>query len=397
MSKPNHSIKNHSHSAFDVGFGIYVHWPFCLAKCPYCDFNSHVRHGGIDEQKFVDGLKTELKHFASRTPERKVTSIFFGGGTPSLMSPHAVAQIIDQIALLWNVAGDVEITLEANPTSIEAQNFIGYRAGGVNRVSVGIQSLNDQQLKALGRQHTAKEALEAFTLAKNTFEHTSFDLIYTRPDQSVEDWESELSQALAHQQGHMSLYQLTIEPDTAFEKLHRAGKLIVPDDDIAANLFDVTQELTDKAGLNAYEISNHAYAGQESRHNKLYWRYGEYVGVGAGAHSRIIENGQRLALNNEKIPEHWLDTIAKNGCGTVETEVLTIHDEAKEFLLMGLRLNEGIDLERYSQLFNATPAQENIDMLIEQNLLEKMPDSSIIRATNRGKTVLNGLISYLAD
>ncbi len=390
-------LKNHNHSPYDVGFGIYIHWPFCLAKCPYCDFNSHVRHGGVDERLFVKGLQAELNHFAEQTSDRTVTSVFFGGGTPSLMSPKAVGVIIDQIAQLWEVSGDVEITLEANPTSIEAQNFIGYRTSGVNRVSVGIQALNDSDLKALGRQHTAKEALNAFALAKNTFERTSFDLIYARSGQTVENWRAELGHALEHQQGHMSLYQLTIEPETAFEKLHSAGKLIIPGDDLAANLFDLTQELTDKAGLNAYEISNHAYGDHQSRHNKLYWRYGEYVGVGAGAHSRIIANGQRLGLQNEKNPERWLDTIKRNGCGTVESEVLTSDDEAKEFLLMGLRLNEGIDLERYNQLFNKTPPRANVAMLIEQELLETIPHSTLMRATNKGKRVLNGLISYLAD
>jgi len=383
-----------NHSPYDTGFGIYVHWPFCLAKCPYCDFNSHVRHQKVDTSAFAAGLVRELAHFYHQTPDRLVTSVFFGGGTPSLMPPACVEQVIATIYDLWEVTRDVEITLEANPTSVEARNFAGYRAAGVNRVSVGVQALNDDDLKKLGRQHNVREALDAFKLASKIFERTSFDLIYARPGQSVQDWREELERALGEQQGHMSLYQLTIEPETAFERLQAAGKLVVPDDDLAAALFDVTQELTDKMGLPAYEISNHAGVGQQSRHNLLYWRYGEYAGVGAGAHSRLLTKKGRVALNGEKQPERWLELVLAGGTGVVETETLSLSDQSSEFLLMGLRLKEGINLNRYKQLFGRTIAQSEIHHLAQLGLIRF--DKSTIAATNAGMRVLNSLIAILA-
>lgn len=386
-----------NYSPYDTGFGIYVHWPFCLAKCPYCDFNSHVRHQRVDTVAFTDGLVRELVHFHRQTRDRTVTSVFFGGGTPSLMPPACVDKVLTAIHNLWDVAGDVEITLEANPTSIEAKNFAGYKAAGVNRVSVGVQALNDDDLRFLGRQHSVAEALAAFKLAGKTFERTSFDLIYARPGQSIKDWRSELKRALGEQQGHMSLYQLTIEPETAFERLHTAGKLIVPNDDLAAGLFDVTQELTDRAGLPAYEISNHAGVDQQSRHNLLYWRYGEYAGVGAGAHSRLLTNNGRVALSTQKNPEQWLELVEKTGTGVIETEHLSNLDQSHEFLLMGLRLQEGIDMARYQQLFNRTIPSDKIENLVLQGFLRFENADQNITATKTGMRVLNSLIAILAD
>jgi len=388
---------NANYSPYDVGFGIYIHWPFCLAKCPYCDFNSHVSHQPVDANAFAAGLITELRHVHQQTADRQVTSVFFGGGTPSLMPPRCVDLIITAINDLWGVATDVEITLEANPTSIEAKNFIGYRSAGVNRVSVGIQALVEADLKALGRQHSVKEALQAFALAGKIFERTSFDLIYARPGQTTRAWQQELERALGEQQGHMSLYQLTIEPGTAFEKLHQHGKLTMPDDDLAAALFDITQELTDKAGLPSYEISNHSARGHRSRHNLLYWRYGEYAGVGAGAHARLLTQNGRTAYSNEKQPQRWLAQVAQTGSSVTETEILSLADQAREFLLMGLRLKEGINLQRYEQLFNCTIPADPINDLSEQGFLKFDKVNQTIAATNAGLRVLNSLIFALAD
>jgi len=258
-------------------FGVYVHWPFCKAKCPYCDFNSHVRHEAVDHMRFAKALVCELGHMKNLSPDKTVTSIFFGGGTPSLMPPQAVAHVLDGIAALWPVAAHAEITLEANPTSVEAENFRGYRSAGVNRVSVGVQALVEDDLKALGRQHSPDEALAAFRLAAKIFPRVSFDMIYARPNQTAAQWRAELATALDEQQGHMSLYQLTIEPETRYYDLQQAGKLTIPDDDHAATLYEITQEMTSAVGLKAYEISNHATAGNESLHNLTYWRYGQYA------------------------------------------------------------------------------------------------------------------------
>lgn len=396
MTEKPRTIANHS--PYDIGFGIYVHWPFCLAKCPYCDFNSHVRHQKVDTGAFTNGLVRELEHFQAQTADRTVTSVFFGGGTPSLMPPGSVEKVIAAIDDLWDVANDVEITLEANPTSVDAENFAGYRSAGVNRASVGIQALNDDDLRKLGRQHTVKEALEAFKLADKTFARTSFDVIYARPGQTVADWREELTQALAAQQGHMSLYQLTIEPETAFEKLYQQGKLTMPDDDLAANLFDVTQELTDRAGIPAYEISNHAAPGQQSRHNLLYWQYGEYAGVGAGAHSRILAPAsQRMGLNNEKNPEQWLAKVSATGTGALETEFLSAEEQAHEFLLMGMRLTAGINLDRYEALFGKMIAPALLDDLTAQGFLRFDQPGNTIAATRAGMRVLNSLIGLLAE
>jgi putative oxygen-independent coproporphyrinogen III oxidase len=377
-------------------FGLYIHWPFCKAKCPYCDFNSHVRHEAVDSGSFADALVTELKTMASRTPGRTVTSIFFGGGTPSLMPPAAVAHVLDAAAALLPIASSAEITLEANPTSVEAENFRGYRTAGVNRVSVGVQSLVEEDLKALGRQHSPEEALQAFRLAAKIFPRVSFDMIYARPQQSLNAWRAELTRALGEQQGHMSLYQLTIEPETRYADLHAAGKLQVPDDDVSADLYDLTQELTEKAGLPCYEISNHAAHGHESEHNLLYWRYGEYVGVGPGAHGRLIEGANTIATITEKHPETWRGLVQSRGHAITNEEVITPSMQAREMLLMGLRISEGIDLTRYETLSGKPMAQEKITALTDLGLVHMQGNHRLV-ATQAGRRILNAVIAELAD
>jgi len=375
------------------GFGVYVHWPFCLAKCPYCDFNSHVRHAPVDAMGFAKSLISELKWFAERTPGRLVGSVFFGGGTPSLMPPQAVASILDAVAESWEISKTCEVTLEANPTSVEAGNFRGYRAAGVNRLSVGVQALKDEDLQALGRRHTVAEALAAFELAAGLFPRTSFDLIYARPGQSVQAWRDELATALSRQRGHMSLYQLTIEPDTIFSALQANGRLIPPDEEEALALWEATQELTEAAGLCAYEVSNHAAPGQESRHNLNYWRYGEYAGVGPGAHSRLIgEDGRRIALSAEKHPENWRARVAGQGAGVVEEAQLERDEAAEEYLLMGLRLAEGVELSRHAALGGAID-WSRLKFLIDQGLVRV---DERLAATPSGRRVLNSLIAALA-
>src|SRR5437588_211694 len=326
-----------------TAFGVYVHWPFCLSKCPYCDFNSHVRHGGIDEARFVRGFAAEIAATAARVPGRTVSTIFFGGGTPSLMSPEAIGAILETIARHWSIAPEIEVTLEANPTSVEATRFRGYRAAGVNRVSLGVQALDDAALKQLGRTHTAQEALAAVAIARAVFERYSFDLIYARPQQTPDAWAAELKRALAEAAEHLSLYQLTIEQDTPFAALHAAGKLALPDDDRARALYDTTQTVCAGAGLPGYEISNHARPGAECRHNLIYWRAQEYAGIGPGAHGRLEINNARHATATEKRPESWLMRVESLGHGLITDDILQPAEMADEFLLMGLRLVEGID------------------------------------------------------
>ena len=378
----------------EQAFGIYIHWPFCKAKCPYCDFNSHVRHQAVDTMSFAQGLVSELQWFERATQARTVTSIFFGGGTPSLMQPADVAAVLDEIARLWPVSSHVEITMEANPTSVEAENFRGYRSAGVNRVSVGVQALNQNDLKSLGRQHTPEEALKAFRLAAQVFPRVSFDLIYSRPGQSLATWREELTRALGEQQGHMSLYQLTIEPGTAYFDLYARGSLVVPSEDQATDMFELTQELTEKAGLAAYEVSNHAKAGQESRHNLLYWRYGEYVGVGPGAHARIGGAENRRAIAMEKYPETWRALVAERGQGIVEDVKVGLKEQASEYLIMGLRISEGIDLARYEKLNGQTMDPNKIAGLKSLGLIRRQGDR--LMATQQGRALLNALISELS-
>jgi oxygen-independent coproporphyrinogen-3 oxidase len=378
----------------DQAFGVYVHWPFCKAKCPYCDFNSHVRHGGVDALRYAKALARELEHTRQEIGPRTVTSIFFGGGTPSLMPPKAVGHVLDAIARNWSIAPEVETTLEANPTSIEAENFKGYRSAGVNRVSVGVQALNDHDLQALGRRHTAEEALAAFRLAARIFPRVSFDMIYARPQQTLEQWREELTRALAEQQGHMSLYQLTIEEGTRFADLHERGALVVPGEDSAADLYDLTQELTANAGLAAYEVSNHATLGHESRHNLLYWRYGEYAGVGPGAHARLQAGVDRRATANEKHPEDWLRRVEETGSSRVEDHRVPPADQASEYLLMGMRISDGIDLDRYEALRGYPMEGPKLAGLKSMGLVKR--EGSRLYATPDGRKVLNALITALS-
>jgi putative oxygen-independent coproporphyrinogen III oxidase len=383
-------------AADDAGFGVYVHWPFCASKCPYCDFNSHVRAGGIDEVRFLQAFLTELQHWAALAPGRTVTSIFFGGGTPSLMSADTVGAVIDTIGKLWIIDPGAEITLEANPSSVEAARFRGYRAAGVNRVSLGVQSFDDAQLRALGRLHTSAEARVAIDIARRTFERFSFDLIYARPGQTIDAWRTELGQALELAGKHLSLYQLTIEQGTPFAALHARGKLIVPDGDAASALYEVTQEMTERVGLPAYEISNHAAPGEESRHNLTYWRYGEYAGIGPGAHGRIVVDGIRRATSTERNPEQWAALVEAGAHGIVEDLGLDGEQEADEALLMGLRLTEGIDLSRLAAWTGLRPRHSTIDELAGLHLLERF-GADRLRATASGRMVLNEIVLRLAQ
>jgi oxygen-independent coproporphyrinogen-3 oxidase len=380
---------------FNAGFGVYVHWPFCQSKCPYCDFNSHVRRSGIDEARYVAAFAREIAHMASLAPGREVGSIFFGGGTPSLMKPGTIGAVLDAIAANWPIARDCEITLEANPTSVEASRFAGYRAAGVNRVSLGVQSLVDDDLKALGRLHSVGEALVAVGIAAKHFERFSFDLIYARPRQSAAAWRAELVEALAHAPTHLSLYQLTIEPGTAFEALHGAGKLVVPDVDQARDLFDVTQDICSKFGMPAYEVSNHARPGEECRHNLLYWRYGEYAGIGPGAHGRLVTARGRRALVTERSPEAWLEYVERDGNGIVTDETLNHEAEADEFLLMGLRLREGIDPKRFERLAGRGFDRSRIADLTREGLIEICGDGRL-RVAPAGFPVLDAIVADLA-
>lgn len=376
-------------------FGVYVHWPFCLAKCPYCDFNSHVRHEKPDEARYARAIAAELAYMKPRTDAREVTSIFFGGGTPSLMRPSTVQSVLDEIAKQWAISKDAEITLEANPTSVEAERFRGYRAAGVNRVSLGVQALDDVSLKNLGRMHTAKEALAAVEVARENFPRISFDLIYARPDQSPRAWRDELANALTFAPEHLSLYQLTIEPGTTFEMLHRAGKLITPDADTSRALWDVTQELCDARAMPAYEISNHAKRGAESRHNLVYWRYQEYAGVGPGAHGRVGADGARVATSTEKNPERWLARVEEKGHGLVEQEELSKLEQADEMLVMGLRLAEGIDVARFERLTGVSLNPERVSFLESEGLVERSPDARL-RVTPSGFPMLDAIVADLA-
>jgi putative oxygen-independent coproporphyrinogen III oxidase len=376
-------------------FAVYVHWPFCLSKCPYCDFNSHVRHGGIDEARFVRAYEAEIAATAERVGARTVSSIFFGGGTPSLMQPASVEAILDSIARHWSIAPDVEVTLEANPTSVEATRFRGYRAAGVNRVSLGVQSLNDGALKELGRLHTAQEALDAVAVARAIFERYSFDLIYARPHQTLETWAAELRRAIAEAAEHLSLYQLTIEPGTPFFGLHAAGKLTVPGDDTARDLYDLTQAICSNAGLPAYEVSNHARPGAECRHNLIYWRGHEYAGVGPGAHGRLNIGGHRFATETDKRPESWLMRAEARGTGLIVDEKLTPGETADEYLLMGLRLSEGIDPLRFSALAGRTIDPNRVSFLREQGTVE-MTETGRLRVTQSGFPLLDAVVADLA-
>ena len=375
------------------GFGIYIHWPFCAAKCPYCDFNSHVRKS-VDQSRWLSAIRLELKNNAIRTKGRTVNTIFFGGGTPSLMEPETVAGIIKEIAKLWVLALDIEISLEANPTSVEAQKFSDFRKAGINRISMGIQSLRNDDLKALGRMHSVNEARKAFDIAKDNFERVSFDLIYARQGQSKFDWEIELKEASSMAVDHLSLYQLTIEDGTRFGDLYERGNLkVMPNDSLAADMYDITQEVTLQNDMPAYEISNHAIEGAESRHNLIYWRYGDYIGVGPGAHGRISENGNKIATTTIENPENWLRGVELNGTSTIDDEVINHIDQASEYLMMSLRLIEGVDMERYKKISGVALDNKLIDKNIENGLITVINNNLI--ATQRGRIILNTLIKDL--
>jgi putative oxygen-independent coproporphyrinogen III oxidase len=382
-------------AASETAFGVYIHWPFCLSKCPYCDFNSHVRHSGIDEARFVRAFTAEIAAIAARVPGRTVSTIFIGGGTPSLMQPATVAAVLDAVARHWRIAPGAEVTLEANPTSVEATRFRGYRAAGVNRVSLGVQALDDGALAELGRLHSAREALDAVAVARGVFERYSFDLIYARPRQTPRDWASELRRALAEAGEHLSLYQLTIEQETPFAALHAAGKLKTPDEDVARALYDTTQEVCAAHGLPAYEVSNHARSGGECRHNLIYWRAHEYAGVGPGAHGRVDIAGERHATATEKRPEAWLAQVEARGHGLTTDDLLTRQEIADEFLLMGLRLAEGIDMERYAAIAGRTLDPDRIAALREHDLIETTA-AGRLRVSMTGFPVLDAIVADLA-
>lgn len=370
------------------GFGIYLHWPFCAAKCPYCDFNSHVVQQ-VDHDAWARAFLTEIDALADATGGRVLQSVFFGGGTPSLMAPATVQSIIDRITQVWPVANDLEITLEANPTSVEADRFAAFRMAGINRVSMGIQALNNSDLRKLGRMHSADEGLAAFDIARRTFDRVSFDLIYGRQDQSLTQWESELSQALSLGLDHLSLYQLTIEHGTVFGDRYDAGKLGgLPDDDLAADMYALTQNLCADAGLLRYEVSNHARDGAESRHNLIYWRYGDYGGIGPGAHGRVTIDGTRYATEHTRMPKDWLD-----GTQRKTRTALTNQDAATEYLLMGMRLREGVDLNRYTALAGTPLDQDRLDELTEQGMIAQRETQFIV--LDQGFMVLNAILGRL--
>jgi oxygen-independent coproporphyrinogen-3 oxidase len=378
-----------------AAFGVYVHWPFCASKCPYCDFNSHVRHQAVDQPRFARAFEREIASMAERTPGRRVSSVFLGGGTPSLMDPSSVAVVLDAIAKHWTMEDGAEITMEANPSSVEADRFLGYRAAGVNRVSLGVQALNEPDLKRLGRLHDVDQALSAIETARKTFPRFSFDLIYARPEQTPEAWAAELERAIDLAGDHLSLYQLTIEEGTPFHALHAAGKLIVPDEDVAAELYEVTQRVTEARGLPAYEISNHARPGEESRHNLVYWRYGEYAGIGPGAHGRLLSGNGRFATATERHPETWASLVKANGHGLVTDEALAPEEEGDEMLLMGLRLTEGIDPERYRRLSGRRLDPSRLADLKQHGMVETMADGRI-RTSRAGWFVLDAVVADLA-
>jgi putative oxygen-independent coproporphyrinogen III oxidase len=376
-------------------FGVYIHWPYCVAKCPYCDFNSQVTRP-VSEERWLACILRELRHYAELVPNRTVSSIFLGGGTPSLMQPQTAARVIEVVTGLWSVAPDAEITFEANPSSVEAASFAAFRAGGFNRVSLGVQSLRDDDLRFLGRVHCADEARTAIAVAHANFSRVSFDLIYARPNQTLDAWRAELGEALDLAAGHLSLYQLTIELGTAFHRLARMGKLHVPDGEVGADLYALTGEICEAAGMTAYEVSNYARPGEESRHNQLYWRYGEYAGVGPGAHGRIVADDIRLALAAERNPAKWAALVEQGGVGLVEREELTRFQEAEEMLLMGMRLAEGVPLDALARVTGHAVAVDTLRDLTIHGLLDGSR-AGIVAATPEGRMVLNAVIEKLAE
>jgi len=379
-------------------FGVYLHWPFCVSKCPYCDFNSHVRDK-VEQTAWRDALLRELDHAAQEAPDRIVTSIFFGGGTPSLMPPDTVGAAIERVRTLWPVAEDVEITLEANPSSVEAERFADLRDAGVNRLSLGVQALDDAALKFLGRAHGVDEALKAIDTARKNFPRFSFDLIYGRPGHTVAAWREELKRALELAGDHLSLYQLTIERGTRFHTDHAKGLFTLPDEDTQAALYETTRDMLGAAGMPAYEISNHARPGSESRHNLVYWRYQDYVGIGPGAHGRFLQGGHKRATRRISGPEAWLDAVEHRGHGTAEAHGVERAQMVREALLMGLRLTEGIERALFERMtgVDAVAALDagKLQSLIDGGLLEL--SATHLRATDQGRQLLNALLARLVD
>lgn len=378
----------------DDDLALYVHWPFCVSKCPYCDFNSHVREQ-VDQAAWRAALLTDLAHEASRLPGRRLTSIFFGGGTPSLMPPATVAALIDAAAGHWTMARDIEVTLEANPSSVEAARFGDLAAAGVNRVSLGLQALDDPTLAWLGRAHSVDESLHALSIAQSAFERVSIDLIYARPEQTLEAWLDELERALHFGTEHISLYQLTIEPGTQFATRFARGELVPLDPDAAALQFEATRERMTAAGLPAYETSNHARPGAESRHNLTYWRYGNYAGIGPGAHGR--RDG--IATARRRKPENWLRRVDEIGHGIEVEEPLSGRERAQEALIMGLRLTEGVDLARIARL-----SQMPIDALVDRKAIIRLSKQGLVtfgdewvRVTDAGALLLDGILAEVVS
>lgn len=373
-------------------FGIYIHWPWCASKCPYCDFNSHVDRLA-DQGAMAEDLCTELRHYARRTPGRTVHSIFLGGGTPSLMRGDILAQILAEIRELWPFSNQIEISMEANPSSVDASRFAEYRAAGVERLSLGVQALNNHDLETLGRLHDVDEALEAIHLAREHFPRVSFDLIYARPGQTCEAWQVELAEALRLRPDHLSLYQLTFEPGTPFHALKEAGKIVPLDDDLGADLYEITQDLCQSAGLPAYEVSNHARPGAACLHNLIYWRMQDYIGVGPGAHGRFEEPSGRRATIALSDPKAWAAKVRTTGNGILSDTPITSADQATEMMLMGLRLTEGVSLGRYERLAGRPLAAKTLDDLEKSGLVVRADDRLIV--TGAGRPVLNAVLRSL--
>jgi oxygen-independent coproporphyrinogen-3 oxidase len=376
--------------------GVYVHWPFCKSKCPYCDFNSHVREG-VEQARWRAALLRELEHAAREAPARRVETMFFGGGTPSLMEPETVAALIARTRALWDSAPEIEITLEANPTSVEASRFAALAEAGVNRVSLGVQALDPAALKFLGREHSTDEALEALATARRHFARHSFDLIYARPGQTPEAWAEELERALTLAGEHLSLYQLTIERGTRFFTDHARGTFVLPDEEASAAMFEHTQARLEQAGLPAYEISNHARPGAACRHNLIYWRYQDYVGIGPGAHGRFAEGSAKKATRRSSGPEAWLEAVERTGHGTAETSSVEGRDMVEEALMMGLRLADGIDRATFASVTGVDPVAAidaaRLEPLVRAGFLEV--DATHLRATSEGRQRLNALLERL--
>ena len=377
------------------GFGIYIHWPFCTAKCPYCDFNSHVRNN-IDQKQWLKSYLNEVNRVSKSTSSRFLDSVFFGGGTPSLIEPWVINDILNEIQKHWTTKDNFEVTLEANPGSVDAKNFKAYKSAGVNRISMGIQSLNEKDLKALGRTHTVREALSAFEIAQQNFTAVSFDLIYARQNQKLTQWEVELTQALDLGANHMSLYQLTIEQGTAFGDRYNRGLLKgLPSDDISSELYDITSNLCEERGLSAYEVSNYARKGFESVHNLVYWRYGDYIGIGPGAHGRLTVDGKKYATETFLSPEEWLAKVENRGSGESCVTELSTAQQAAEMVMMGLRLDEGVNCKRFETLSGSSFSENKLTFLKSMQLIEQKEENII--ATFSGRKVLNSVLAEILN